>query len=137
VQSLLLKERIEMGVMMRCGCAANSVCRSSRGTVFDPPVPSCAIHECIEVAETPVLQGRMARCAYGDHADKPSSLDLPFFEYRGGGSPDARQTCKNCRYFESAHAQPRPPHLRKFVCETFTPHGAYDFDRYCGCRGWD
>lgn len=103
-------------VMMKCGCAAQGVMTARGGVKFDPPIPSCVIHDCIEIAETPNLTGRIAKCAYkgcktnsrrsthygayteDGRSEAPSSLDLPFFEHR-----------------------PTEP-----------------FDRfYCGCNGWD
>lgn len=68
--------------MMACGHAANAKCTASGGVKFDPPVPSCAICGCIEVAETtPDLTGRVARCA-DCRKERPSDSDkLAFFEY--------------------------------------------------------
>ena len=61
--------------MMKCGHAANAA--NSKGE------PCCAI--CVgitagasEVAPTPALAGRMAKCSCGNLT--PSSLDLAFFE---------------------------------------------------------
>lgn len=105
--------------MMKCGCAAQGVCSSKDGVKFDPPVPACVIHDCIEPAEAkPNLDGRTARCAYRScktylakyrdtHYGKlredgrsyaPSSLDLPFFVHK--------------------------------------PNEEYD-EYFCGCMGWD
>jgi hypothetical protein len=132
--------------MMKCGCAAQSVCRSKGGKTFDPPIPSCVIHDCIDVADSPPnLEGRMARCAYKPHghADRPSSLDLPFFEFRGEGSSDATEKCK-CGMRKSVHDKHggRIPAKQYAMlvkgCEGFQANGPHDFDRYyCGCHGWD
>lgn len=67
--------------MMKCGCAANATCSSSGGVKFDPPIPSCVIHECLEIADKqPDLTGRTAKCAYCNSLE-PSSMDLAFFEH--------------------------------------------------------
>lgn len=122
-----------MGIMMKCGCAAQSVCSSRGGQKFDPPIPSCVIHDCIEVADTPHdLTGRMARCSCG--ATKPSSPSaLAFFTYRGPCSLESTETCK-CGLYRSAHS-PEKPHVK---CKEFIARGPNEFDSfYCGCRGWD
>ena len=111
-----------MGVMMKCGCVSMSVCSSRGGKTFDPPIPSCLTHDCLEISDTPNLEGRTAVCAYfGKRKPKrryandecnhscrgkdfcecgsvKSSLDLAFFKHR----PDMGQD-----YF------------------------------FCGCFGWD
>lgn len=85
--------------MMKCGCIAMTTC-SGRGDVkYDPPIPSCIVHDCFEVADTPDLTGRIAKCHCG--ATRQSG-DLPFFEYHGPGSREASERCK-CGYFEQAH----------------------------------
>jgi len=103
--------------MMKCGCAAQGVCTAWRGVKYDPPIPSCVVHDCIEVADSaPDLTGRVAYCAYsgcqtnrkrsthyGEYGPDgrsfaPSDLNLPFFEHK----PNE----KNDKY-------------------------------YCGCFGWD
>ena len=121
-----------MKPIMACGCAANAVSPKNGHTV-----PSCAIHDCLEIAPVqPSLSGRKAQCGCGKISE--SSLDLPFFTFRGEGSSDAIESCKHCRYHEVAHAKPKPPHLVKNVCDEFTPHGAFEFDGfYCGHTGWD
>lgn len=94
--------------LMKCGCVAQGTCSQSGGKKFDPPVPSCVVHSCIEIAENaPDLSGRLARCAYRPHghADRPSSFDLPFFVFRGDASPEATDKCK-CGMAWIAH-QPR------------------------------
>jgi hypothetical protein len=48
-------------------------------------IPICPICMCHEIAEQPSLEGREAKCVYGCGAKRPSSFDLPFFQYR----PDA------------------------------------------------
>lgn len=78
------------------------------------------------------LKGRMAKC-YDGCALVPSHAGLPFFEFRGEGSEQAKITCKNCPYYETAHGKGH-----SHVCNNFIPRGAFEFDSfYCGCRGWD
>lgn len=75
---------------------------------------------------------RMAKCAYGCNP-VPSHQGLPFFEFKGEDSKEAKIVCKNCRYYDVAHGKGH-----KQVCENFVPHGTFEFDSYyCGCRGWD
>lgn len=64
-----------MTTLMKCGCVA-------QGTSEGKPV--CVVHMCHEVAENvPDLTGRMARCPYCS-TEKPSALNLPFFEHKPG-----------------------------------------------------
>jgi len=121
--------------MMKCGCAAQGVLTAKGGVKFDPPIPSCVVHSCYEVDDAaPDLTGRMANCAYGDHAHKPSDPEnLAFFEYRGPGSKWATDVCK-CGYSQSAHDE------KRIKCSVggFTPRGPHKRDiYYCGCHGWD
>ena len=76
--------------------------------------------------------GRYAVCFCG--RKKPSSENLPFFEYSGPGSGQCESVCKTCRYYDVAHTEaPGPWNGHKFE-----PTGPDDFDIfYCGCRGWD
>lgn len=65
--------------MMKCGHAANA--HDAQGN------PCCAIcigfkPEATQVAETPNLQGRTARCSYTCNSSQPSSTDLAFFQHR-------------------------------------------------------
>ena len=131
-------------VMMRCGCRAQAVRTGTNA-------PSCPVHLCDEVATAPDLTGRVAQCAYNNprgqcRSEKPSSLDLAFFEWRGEGSPAAVEHCV-CGYHAVAHD---PQVTRTYVrgnqqtvvergeCSGFRPRGAWDTDLYyCGCRGWD
>lgn len=120
--------------IMKCGCAAQGFCSSKGGKVFDPPIPSCVVHDCLEVADTvPVLAGRMAKCAYSGCKTnpKPSSPELAFFEFMGKGSREATEMCV-CGYHLIAHQ-------KKLVkCKQFIAKGPQEFDKfYCGCRGWD
>jgi hypothetical protein len=90
----------------------------------------------------PDLTGRVARCSCG--AERPSSFELAFFEFRGEGSKAATQACAHCGYFAVAHGPdaPRRNHGQSAVeragCPGFEPHGSWDYDiYYCGCRGWN
>jgi hypothetical protein len=87
----------------------------------------------------PSLEGRTAHCAYGCGSEKPSDYDLPFFEYRGEGSYEALEGCKNCGFFRLAHeANLARKHPWEGICTNFEPRGGQEHDHYyCGCLGWD
>ena len=68
-------------VMMKCGHNNNAKCSQSNGIKYDPPVDSCAICGCMEVAETPNLEGRIAKCSYGCNP-VPSKVGLAFFKHQ-------------------------------------------------------
>jgi hypothetical protein len=117
--------------MMKCGCAAQGV----RGTGAAKGAPVCVVHDCDEVAAFPPdLAGRMANCAYGDHAVELSAPEkLAFFEYRGPNSQWATEYCQ-CGYHRVAHDENR------IRCRVggFKERGPNARDvHYCGCRGWD
>jgi hypothetical protein len=122
-----------MSPLMKCGHVANG---RLDGFNEKPVCVSC--YGIVEGADEkdpnpPALSGRIATCAYGG-ADTPSSLALPFFEYRGEGSYAAEKLCRNCGYTKTAH------HNKAIimVCSQFEPHGPWSTDTYyCGCRGWD
>lgn len=125
--------------MMKCGCAANAEATRRDGRELNPPLPCCAIHDCIEIAETkPSLEGRKACCSYGKHRIVDSSWSLAFFEYHGPGSPSAEHQCV-CGYTESAHQlEPIGTATYEIRCRNFVARGPSQYDRYyCGCRGWD
>jgi len=114
---------------MTCGCAA-------QGTVTGTDTPACVIHSCTTVAVQPDLTGRQARCTckkvVASDASDSGWSHLPFFEYRGEGSPASITQCKHCRYAEVAH-QSRP-------CERCDATGIYrgtpGFDHQCTrCNG--
>src|SRR5574340_123796 len=89
--------------MMKCGCVAQGVLTSKGEVKYEPPIPVCVIHGCIDIADTaPDLHGREARCVYrsckkylaikrdthyGELRDDgrsyaPSALTLPFFKHK-------------------------------------------------------
>jgi hypothetical protein len=124
-------------ILLSCGCRANST--DEQGN------PSCVIHTgsgiVIKPIDTPNLTNRKAKC-YSCNSIRDSSLELPFFTYRGEGSPDAKNHCKNCGYYEQAHNTNRyykgTTEVNPLLCSKFEPHGVYEYDTfYCGCRGWD
>jgi hypothetical protein len=81
------------------------MCSASGGKTFDPPIPACITHDCIKIATSvPDLSERIAQCSYlpKEHAPRPSSCDLPFFKFKGDGSPSAKETCK-CGRFQIVH----------------------------------
>lgn len=95
-----------MGVLMKCGCVSHAVCNSMNGVEFNPPIPSCVTHSCIEVAEVnPSLDGRVAKCIYkyGCKNTQTSSYELPFFVYKGPDSLAAKTTCAKCKRSIEAH----------------------------------
>ncbi len=112
--------------IMKCGCAAQGMMKARGGVVIDPPIPSCVIHDCTEIAGSePDLTGRIAECSYlpKHHADKPSNRELPFFEYRDGiarGRRTARsqecswpQAFNSCARIGSNYISPGNRPLRK------------------------
>lgn len=66
--------------MMKCGHAANAI---KMGT-NEPVCVICfgIVAGADEIADSPDLTGRKARCAYGNHAIVDSSPDLAFFEHK-------------------------------------------------------
>lgn len=135
---------MERGILMQCGCVAQGTCSSRNGEKIDPPIPACVVHDCYDPApEKPDLTGRVAECAYlpRGHADRPSSYDLAFFEYRGPGSREATQYCK-CGMSRTAHDDAGRIAPRKYAmlmrgCAGFTAKGPQNDKHYCGCHGWD
>lgn len=89
-------------IMMKCGCRANATYKNKS---------ACAVHMMFDgdAATTPAevqpnLEGRKAKCAYGEHAIVDSSLSLAFFEYHGPGSPQGERPMDvhycGCRGFD-------------------------------------
>lgn len=70
--------------MMRCGHAANAICTASHGINFDPPIPCCAICDCLAVADQqPDLSDRRALCLQCGTRLVPSEPGkLAFFAHR-------------------------------------------------------
>ena len=137
--------------MMKCGCAAQGTCsKSSDGTVYDPPIPCCITHSCLDVADAVSLEGRTARCTHYGQAprnnecdqcrktgvcrcERPSSPDLAFFVFQGEGSPFATEICK-CKMHKVAHGKG----FSNCKCKEFVPQGPSVHDRfYCGCKSWN
>lgn len=74
---------------MACGHQANASCTRKDGIDYDPPVPSCVICGCIEVAPAPDLTGRVARCGYcGTERPSTERARLAFFEFCGDREHD-------------------------------------------------
>lgn len=67
--------------MMACGCRASGTFTRLAGVDYDPPIPGCVVHTCIEVAPEPDLTGRMAKCS-ACRRTQPSVKPAAFFEYR-------------------------------------------------------
>lgn len=107
--------------MMRCGHAANSVCRASCGAKFDPPIPSCAIcnpPDSLTIDESPTdISLRTARCF--NFGKKPSRNDECNYGRRGAKTcPCERPSSTELPFFEHCPGKP--------------------FDSfYCGCMSWD
>lgn len=135
--------------LMKCGCTTGA---------FKDGKPVCPVHfdtpeGCTIEPKQPHLEGRTALCTTCGGNEQPSSLSLPFFEFKGEDSPHARHRCANCVYSIHAHegdgcynigsgANRRPGRKIPGLCinegKTFTPAGAQPHDAYyCGCRGWD
>jgi len=109
-----------MDVLMRCGCTAQGVCHRMKGIKFDPPVPVCVVHDCIEIAETkPDLTGRSARCSYFGHGGFRNHGPI-----HGGGSC-TRNKCE-C-IVPSNYELPFFVYCADKETDTF----------FCGCAGWD
>lgn len=66
--------------MMACGCRASGTCTSLHGVKYDPPVPVCVVHSCIEVGEEPNLEGRVAKCS-SCRRTQPSTEPAAFFTH--------------------------------------------------------
>lgn len=64
--------KIEVMPLMKCGHTANGITTNN--------MPICAICNCFEVANTPDLKNRMAKCIDCDKK-RPSDEKLPFFQY--------------------------------------------------------
>jgi hypothetical protein len=79
------------------------------------------------------MMARMAGCTMCSKTI-PSSEKLAFFEFTGEDSRRAKESCKNCQYYEVAHKSG----AAFYTCGNFIPHGSFENDRYyCGCIGWN
>lgn len=120
-------------IFLSCGCRANATDGNGK--------PSCVIHAGLidsEPIPVPNMAGRTARCSCGKTKPSDSWHTLPFFEFRGDGSPSATESCKHCGYFRVAHTPEAMARNNGLKCVNFESHGAWGFDSYyCGCRGWD
>ena len=108
-----------------------------------------ALDQRASMLEAIIAGARQARCPHCK-TERPSTPDLPFFEYRGPGSRSAKEQCV-CGYYEVAHdpahmdtlvhdrdGKRRPTVVESGRCSGFVPRGPWDVDLfYCGCRGWD
>lgn len=133
--------------MLTCGCAAIAQHAQPHDGLSENH-PSCPVHDCCEPQVAPDLTGRIARCAHAAHGgcknERPSSVDLPFFKYRGPGSRDATDICV-CGYAYVAHTVEgmarNVPSNRKTVIQDgrcpggkFVARGPHPTDTYyCGC----
>ena len=121
--------------MMKCGHTAQGHRVLSRDPLTTVPV--CVICSVTEQAPPPDLTGRKAKCC-SKKTVKPSSFDLPFFEFRGEGSPAALTLCRNCGFRDVAHERKKKGKKLPYVCDNFERVGVHEYDHYyCGCRGWD
>lgn len=77
--------------LMTCGHFANAHRTFQDGT---PSRPSCVICLCDEVADSPSLEGRVAKCSYCQKSE-PTTTRLAFLEYRPDHDTD-RYYC-GCR----------------------------------------
>lgn len=87
-----------------------------------------------------MLAGRIAHCGYIStcNGTAPSAVSLAFFEFKGEGSRNATENCKNCFYNVHAHTPEAMAKNPRLKCTNFEPHGPYEFDSfYDGCKGWD
>lgn len=126
-------------VLMRCGHSANAIDANGQ--------PRCVICTAKVTVPSPDLSGRMAECTYcGKRV--PSSVNLPFFEYKGPGSLCAETKCHVCGYYTKGIPLKNG---KLCYCNTNKPipsvcinkgkkcvYGPLEYDEYyCGCRGWD
>lgn len=67
-----------------CGCSYDMLVESDGKFEW-----CCSAHgQRSELDEQDPLEGRVATCCYGNHAEVDSDYDLPFFQYRPGRSTD-------------------------------------------------
>jgi len=140
-------------VFLSCGCASNGLMYQKAGITYNPPIPCCTIHMCCEQVPGPDLTGRTAKCAYVDcDNDKPSSLDLPFFKYKGDTSAPGQVLLKGLRsvllreyWHLGGSGEPKKDSTEK-IKELYAQLQQYNHDiteaaefdsYYCGCKGFD
>ncbi len=131
--------------LMKCGHTAQAIVSKTKE-------PVCLIchgnpEAAVPVKMLPDLSGRLAKCTMCGRKEK-SSIDLPFFEYRGLGSRTSENQCHICGYFTKGkplkngkfcyHNSDKPiPNVcinKGKECK----YGIFEYDLYyCGCRGWD
>ena len=120
-------------VMMQCGHVAQGINLKTKKPVcvicagIDPgaEIP-------MDIVDEPDLTDRWAKCDDCGQVRK-STFELPFFNYKGPGSPWATKMCK-CGIIEKAHDGRR----LWTRCTEFKARGPAQYDNYyCGCRGWD
>lgn len=118
-------------MMMKCGHAKNALIWNKEKQVYEDGCTFCGTTEPAE--ELPMgIEKREAKCSCGRKEPSMKFQNLAFFQFKGEGSKEANNTCKNCKYYKMAHDNNRVP------CKSFEPHGAFEFDEYyCGCRGWE
>jgi hypothetical protein len=123
--------------MMGCGHSANA-------TTNGKPCYAICIglnDAATVVVEAPDLSGRKAICgSCGSIVD--SSINLPFFEYRGPKSKTDTDYCI-CGMHKDAHEYNENRVVKQSVvqqgkCKGFVAAGPKEYDSYySGCRGWD
>jgi hypothetical protein len=90
------------------------------GVEYDPPIPACVVHDCIEVAkDIPDLTHRMAQCNYTGSGGWRNYGPIH------GGGKCSREKCE-CLVASSFD-------LPFFV---YSPDKKHDHF-FCGCAGWD
>ncbi len=108
--------------MMKCGCAAQGVRTFKDGVKYDPPIPVCITHGCTDIADSPDLSGRTARCTYF-----------------GKMKPNRRYCNDECNYgcrkepICKCGNEPSRVGLAFFKHQPDKPQDEF----YCGCFGWD
>lgn len=126
--------------LMTCGHTAQGY-RKMDDKTFVPCCVICGVITQVLREDKPDLSNRKAKCC-SEKTIKPSSYDLPFFEYRGPGSRVARLQCE-CGYMKKPHDNAIPHVLKHCANQNdglalFRARGPFEYDLYyCGCRGWD
>lgn len=113
-------------IFLKCGCVATSWRVMPDGS----RVPSCILHDCIEVASVPDLAGRTARCVFNNARPlaKPWRNSGPIY---GGG--DKAGLCDNKTGGGCRCIVPSSLELPFFEHRPDDPHDKF----FCGCAGWD